>query len=84
MDGLGSCRGQPPAARGSTAPSTAPSPSDPCHTFRDTSCTRCFLLGSSKQRLPSGIPSGTSFPSSVPFSRILFVNARVSTPASGQ
>lgn len=57
-------------------PTHAPNP-----TFSDTSCTRCRLLGSSKARLFSGVPSGTSFPSSVPFSRIFFVRARVSTPA---
>lgn len=49
-------------------------------TFMETSWTRFLLSGLSKGTLSSGVPSTTSFPNMVPFSRIFLVRRRVSMP----
>lgn len=49
-------------------------------TFKDTSLTKFRVSGLSKGTLSAEVPSTTSFPSMVPFSRIFLVKERVSTP----
>lgn len=53
-------------------------------TFMETSCTRFLTSGLSKGTLSTGVPSTTSFPNMVPFSRIFLVRRRVSMPADHQ